>query len=72
MVGELSKIPTTKQLLEIFKKEGISQREFARETEISYSHLNHILNNQVVCSFETLQKACKKLNYKINVEIIQA
>ena len=50
------------KLKEIFLKEGISQREFARETEISYSHLNHILNNQVVCSFETLQKACKKLN----------
>jgi transcriptional regulator with XRE-family HTH domain len=60
------------KLKEIFLKEGISQREFARETKISYSHLNHILNNQAVCSFETLQKACKKLNYKINVEIIEA
>ena len=60
------------KLKEIFLKEGISQREFAKETEISYSHLNHILNNQVVCSFETLQKACNKLNYKIHVEIIQA
>lgn len=59
------------KLKEIFLKEGISQREFARETEISYSHLNHILNNQVICSFETLQKACNKLNYQINVEIIK-
>ena len=60
------------KLKEIFLKEGISQIEFAKETEISYSHLTHILNNQVVCSFETLQKACKKLNYTINVEIIEA
>jgi len=60
------------KLKEIFLKEGISQREFAKVTEISYSHLNHILNDQVVCSFETLQKACKKLNYKINFEIIEA
>ena len=59
------------KLKEIFLKEGISQREFARKTEISYSHLNHILNNQVVCSFETLQKVCNKLNYKIHVEIIE-
>ena len=60
------------KLTEILLKEGISQREFAKETEISYSHLNHILNNQVTCSFETLQKACKKLNYEIHVEIKQA
>lgn len=60
------------KLKEIFLKEGISQREFAKETEISYSHLNHILNNQVNCSFETLQKVCKKLNYEIHVEIKQA
>lgn len=60
------------KLKEIFLKEGVSQREFAKKTEISYSHLNHILNNQVVCSFETLQKACNKLNYKIDVEIKQA
>jgi transcriptional regulator with XRE-family HTH domain len=61
-----------KEILNLYLESGLSQRQFAKETEISYSHLNHILNDQVVCSFETLQKACKKLNYKINVEIIEA
>jgi transcriptional regulator with XRE-family HTH domain len=61
-----------KEILNLYLESGLSQRQFAKETKISYSHLNHILNNQAVCSFETLQKACKKLNYKINVEIIEA
>jgi transcriptional regulator with XRE-family HTH domain len=61
-----------KEILNLYLESGLSQRQFAKETEISYSHLNHVLNNQAVCSFETLQKACKKLNYKINVEIIEA
>jgi transcriptional regulator with XRE-family HTH domain len=61
-----------KEILNLYLESSLSQRQFAKETKISYSHLNHILNNQVVCSFETLQKACKKLNYKINVEIIEA
>jgi transcriptional regulator with XRE-family HTH domain len=61
-----------KEILNLYLESGLSQRQFAKKTEISYSHLNHVLNNQAVCSFETLQKACKKLNYKINVEIIEA
>jgi transcriptional regulator with XRE-family HTH domain len=61
-----------KEILNLYLESGLSQRQFAKETEISYSHLNHVLNNQAVCSFETFQKACKKLNYKINVEIIEA
>jgi transcriptional regulator with XRE-family HTH domain len=61
-----------KEILNLYLESGLSQRQFAKEIEISYSHLNHVLNNQAVCSFETLQKACKKLNYKINVEIIEA
>jgi transcriptional regulator with XRE-family HTH domain len=61
-----------KEILNLYLESGLSQRQFAKETKISYSHLNHVLNNQAVCSFEILQKACKKLNYKINVEIIEA
>lgn len=59
-----------KLVLELFLQEKTSQREFAKKYKVSYSHLNHILNNEVVCGFDFFFKLITNMNKKINIEVL--
>jgi len=59
-----------RMVLELYLNEKISQREFAKKYEISYSHLNHVLNNEVVCGFDFLYKLATNMKKEIKIEIL--
>jgi len=58
-----------KIVLELFLNEKTSQRAFANKYEISYSHLNHVLNNEVICGFDFLYRLATNMNKQIKIEI---
>lgn len=59
-----------KLVLELFLEEKTSQRAFANKYEISYSHLNHVLNNEVLCRFDFFEKLVNNMGKQIKIEIL--
>lgn len=59
-----------KLVLELFLEEKTSQRAFANKYKISYSHLNHVLNNEVLCRFDFFEKLVTNMGKQIKIEIL--
>lgn len=59
-----------KMVLDIFLNEKTSQRAFAKKYEVSYSHLNHVLNNEVLCRYDLFEKLVTNMGKQIKIEII--
>ena len=59
-----------KMVLELYLNENTSQRAFAKKYEISYSHLNRVLNNEVLCRFDFFEKLVTNMGKKIKIELL--
>ena len=50
-------------------KKQVKER-LQKKYEISYSHLNHILNNEVLCRFDFFEKLVTNMGKKIKIELL--
>lgn len=58
-----------KIVLELFLNEKTSQIEFSKKYKVSYSYLNHVLNNHQECKFDFLYRLATNMNKQIKIEI---
>ena len=55
---------------ELYEQSELNQKEFAEKYNVSYSTLNHVLNNENRCGIDFFEKLINnmKLTYKIIIE----
>lgn len=58
-----------KIVIELFEKENISQLQFSKKYNVSYSTLNHILNNEQQCGFKFFCKLINNMGKEIEIII---
>lgn len=59
-----------KMVLELFLNEKTNQRDFANKYNVSYSYLNHVLNNHQECKFEFYYRLVTNMGKQIKIEIL--
>jgi transcriptional regulator with XRE-family HTH domain len=56
-----------KEILNLYLESGLSQRQFAKVYGVNYSHLNHVLNNEVGAGIDLYKKIVTNMGKKLKV-----
>ena len=56
-----------KEILNLYLESGLSQRQFAKDYGVSYSHLNHVLNNEIGSSFDLYNRIITNMGKTLKI-----
>lgn len=56
-----------KEILNLYLESGLSQRQFAKDYGVSYSHLNHVLNNEVGAGIDFYNKIVTNMGKTLKI-----
>jgi transcriptional regulator with XRE-family HTH domain len=56
-----------KEILNLYLESGLSQRQFAKDYKVNYSHLNHVLNNEVGAGIELYNKIVTNMGKTLKI-----
>lgn len=59
-----------KEILNLYLESGLSQRQFAKEYNVNYSHLNHVLNNEVGAGIELYNKIVTNMGKTLKIIVV--
>lgn len=56
-----------KEILNLYLESGLTQRQFAKDYKVSYSHLNHVLNYEVGAGIDLYKKILTNMGKTLKI-----